>query len=247
MAASCEYFEARQDEYSQGQIIGAIAFNREVPWTDWIPEYLGRQLNVCRYGTDTRAWVLLARASYRFSLGRFDASLVDALESLAASIAYQRSIKSSVVRMMTSHHGDEARELALAICIESSNFDLAAELIESSRLGILPTSRSADEASEEASAPISALTGATTSGATGISRITPVSVNGKSELGARLDTLDANDPLPLEDIISPVGLLDRGGGACGLTAGGCTGVSGAMALRMLESLGSDRKQRCVAP
>jgi tetratricopeptide (TPR) repeat protein len=143
-----------------------------------------------------------ARAVVLAAEGNLNEALVHALRAVAIHDFVTWSVESSLIRTMVAGEGDTARHLALTLALEAHQHELAAELIETARLQVLPAppaARAEDE--NDATSSIMASVGQRP-----LTAIRPVTVTGISRLQELYPfSCPLDRPLSLESCIEQVG------------------------------------------
>ncbi|MBQ1019798.1 CHAT domain-containing protein [Micromonospora sp. D93] len=223
----------------------------------WLDSASQHGLRVARETANPRhvANAELGRAAFLLSCGNLDDALTHALAAVARNNEISARTEASALRLFSNMGGEAAREVALQIACARHDTALAAELMESARLQVLPTGGPTAERYRGMS-PAGLLT---TLGTTRVSRMRPIAVDGFSHLASLYAEDVAGTPLSFDDYVRQVGGEDawwwgawgfneriywcvRGGGeaACGfLDAANGTELGDAFETLMNASLVND--------
>jgi hypothetical protein len=144
-----------------------------------------------------------------FSEGRVSDAIGQALTAAAMHDTHLLRTESSVLRMLSSHDSHTAREIAVDLAVTVNDPALVIELLESSRLQVLPI---VAPTSGPATTPDSKSIAGHFVGfaGSGLTPPRPISVGGSSHLASRYPPSSVGPPIALEESIEAIG----GVGAC---------------------------------
>ena len=192
VAFSASFAERRR--HGLGNPLAAMQLMIELYWAElslppWTPEALQSLLDEVRHAkrTDLEPDVLTLQAVWLLSSDQRTQGLETAVKAVALHDEVAVRSETSVVRMLTGCINDYGRLFALSAAVEEGDAQLVAELIESARLQVEPTTDDGTEHSHGATSHIG--------------RLRRVSVGGRSRLGGD----SASDFLALEDCVATVG------------------------------------------
>ncbi|MEU4690978.1 CHAT domain-containing protein [Actinoplanes sp. NPDC023714] len=153
---------------------------------------------------ELRASAHLHRAGYLLSAGDLDGALRHALTAVARGTELSLRTEASVIRLLQNSGGEAAREIALIVACrrgDAAHAALAAELIESARLQVLPVT-TAEGRSYRGRSTAGLLTSI---GASGTTRLRPVAVDGTSRLAGEYAAGSTGPALDFQEYVERVG------------------------------------------
>jgi hypothetical protein len=153
-------------------------------------------------GLDAVAIAYAVQAAIAADRGNLETALGDALQAVAISDAYVADTASSALRALTNLRGSTHRELALTIAVAMDDPSLAAELLESARLQVLP-----EDLSEQGRKPprFASLNPTFRTAASQLTAVRPIAVRGVSRLASLHLSKGTHPPIQLEQCIEAVG------------------------------------------
>jgi tetratricopeptide (TPR) repeat protein len=199
-----DYYAFRDREmFLQALSVLGDSRQRGRTFPEWFDAASARGLELAR---ETRNPVTIAeaelyRAAYLLSRGDQAGALEHALVSITRNNENSIRTQSSMLRVFNNMGGEAAREVALQVACARNDAGLAAELMESARLQVLPVGAG----SAEGYRGTSAAGVLTTFGATKVSPMRPITVDGVSHLAPRYTADVVGDPLEFRDFVRKVG------------------------------------------
>lgn len=168
-----------------------------------LPDWLGAELTAISHTCerDQRLDLLpdacVYLSAWHLSRGDIESGLRVALKSLATADEHFLTTSSSFMRFHKTRITDYGRILALSIAVKTGDSELAAELIESSRLQVLPDVGGAETFRHPSSIQVNSR----------VASYRPVSVGGRSRIGEHLTTITTTtgQQAPVEYAAAAVG------------------------------------------
>ncbi|MBQ1065233.1 CHAT domain-containing protein [Micromonospora sp. D75] len=197
------YAKRDREKFLQALSILTDSRHRGRSFPAWLDSASEHALRVARENASPRniADAELGRAAFLLSRGDLQNALTHALTAVARNNEISARTDGSALRLFNNIGGEAAREVALQIACARNDTALAAELMESARLQVLPTGGATAERYRGMS-PAGLLT---TLGATRVSRMRPIAVDGFSHLASLYTEDVAGTPLSFEDCVRQVG------------------------------------------
>lgn len=197
------YATRDREKFLQALSILTDSRHRGRSFPAWLDSASQHALRVARETANPRhvADAELGRAAFLLSRGDLDAALTHALTAIARNNEISARTEGSALRLFSNIGGEAAREVALQIASVRHDAALAAELIESARLQVLPTG-GATAKRYRGMSPAGLLT---TLGATRVSRMRPIAVDGFSHLASLYAEDIAGTALSFDDYVRQVG------------------------------------------